>query len=246
MLERPAISRLVESRAFVDRVLTDLRSSHWRPRAWATFLWCCALRSAQQARRHPRAAFEVTIVHAALLPLERRSVWRLAASWALAITHLGLLGPETRSIGPANALSLLRANLPTRRWAPAVAVVADATDGWLARRTQPTAFGAYADPLADVVFWTRHAWARERGSVLGAAVIIFWLLPVSVIAGVYFAAGRTVDYPRPLLARHLSACLQVLLAARALVGGPRKPAFPPAVGSSESREFPQLRKHAIR
>src|SRR5215471_16046333 len=170
MLERPVISRPPESRAFVDQAMADLRSSHWRPRAWATFFWCCALRSVQQARRHPRAALEVTIVHLALLPLERRSVYRLAASWGLAITHLGLLGPETRSIGPANALSLLRANLPVRPWAPAIAITADAADGWLARRTKPTAFGGYADPLADAVFWMRHAWQRERSSVLRAAV----------------------------------------------------------------------------
>jgi len=65
------------------------------------FFWCCTLRSVQQARRHPRAALEVTILHLALLPLERRSVYRLAASWGLAITHLGLLGREAQSIGPA-------------------------------------------------------------------------------------------------------------------------------------------------
>ncbi len=215
MVERPAIARPPESRAFVDQALADLRSSRWRPQAWRTFLWRCTVRSVQQARRRPRAALEVTILHLALLPLARRSAWRLAASWALAITHLGLLGPEAHSIGPANALSLLRANLPTRRWAPAVAVASDAADGWLARRTKPTAFGAYADPLADVAFWGRHAWAGERSPVLKAAAAALWLVPVPAIAGAYFAAGRTVDYPRPLLARLLSACLQLLLAVRA-------------------------------
>jgi phosphatidylglycerophosphate synthase len=225
MLERPAVARPPESRAFVDQALADLRSCRWRPRAWRAFLWRCTVRSAQQARRHPRAALQVTTLHLVLLPLARRSVWRLTASWALAITHLGLLGPEAHSIGPANALSLLRANLPTRRWAPAVAIATDAADGWLARRTRPTAFGEYADPLADVAFWTRYAWARDRRPVLRAAVAALWLLPVPLIVGAYFAAGRTVDYPRPLLARRLSACLQLLLAARACAGlsdrGPR-------------------------
>src|SRR5262249_56723305 len=79
----------------------------------------------------------------------------LTASWSLAMTHLGLLGARAGSIGPANALTMLRANLPARRWGPALAVATDVADGWLARRTAPTAFGAYADPLADLTVWTR-------------------------------------------------------------------------------------------
>src|SRR5262245_7444228 len=113
MHERPAVARSPESRAFVDEVLAELRSARWQPRAWLTFLWRCTARSARQVGCHPRAALEVTVLHVALLPLARRSTARLAVSWALAITHLGLLGSEAHSIGAANALSLLRANLPT-------------------------------------------------------------------------------------------------------------------------------------
>lgn len=142
----------------------------------------------------------------------------LAASWALAMTHLGLLGPQRRSIGLPNLLSLLRANLPTTRWAPLVAVGSDRADGWLASLTTPTAFGAYADPLADAVFWTRHASTQELSRVLRAVVAAAWVLPLAAIVTGYFAASRAIDYPRPLLVRHLSAGLQCLLAARALTG----------------------------
>jgi len=134
------------------------------------------------------------------------------------MTHLGLLGSQRRSIGLPNVLSLLRANLPTNRWAPLVAVGTDLADGWLARLTKPTAFGAYADPLADAVFWTRHASTREPSRVARAGIAAIWLLPFAAIVTTYFAAGRAVDYPRPLLVRRLSAGLQGLLAARALTG----------------------------
>jgi len=38
----------------------------------------------------------------------------------------------------------------------------------------------------------------------------------AVIAIAYFARGRTIDYPRPMAARYLSAALQVMLAVRTL------------------------------
>jgi len=216
MQVRPAVKRSRDSRVFVNDALAELRASRWRPAAWATFLRRCGARSAEQARRHPRAAVEVTVVHLAMLPIARRSPVLLTASWSLAMTHLGLLGARAGSIGPASALSMLRANLPARRWGLPLAVATDVADGWLARRTAPTAFGAYADPLADVTFWTRHVWARERSFTLRAAATGLWLLPVLAIAAAYFIGGRTVDYPRPLVARRLSACLQLLLALRGL------------------------------
>lgn len=214
---RPAIDRPPGSRAFVDVALGELRRSRWRPGAWVEFLWRCSVRSAEQARSHPLAALEVTLLHAGLGWLGWGGL-RLAASWALAIAHLGLLGPRRRSIGLPNLLSLLRANLPTTRWAPLVAAGTDLADGWLASLTTPTAFGAYADPLADVVFWTRHASTEEPRLLFRAVVAATWVLPLGAIAAGYFAAGRTIDYPRPLLVRHLSAGIQCLLAARSLTG----------------------------
>jgi phosphatidylglycerophosphate synthase len=217
MRHRPAIDRPPESRAFVDQALDQLRRSRWTPGAWAAFLRRCGARSAEQARLHPRAALEVTALHLALLPLGC-SLLRPAASWAMAITHVGLLGPGERSIGPATALTLLRANLPPGRWSPVVAIATDVADGFLARRTTSTAFGAYADGLADVAFWTGQVWAREPSRALRVAATAAWLLPLSVTGAAYFASGRTIDYPRPFLVRRMMAGLQCLLAARALGG----------------------------
>src|SRR6266536_5595748 len=132
MRQRSAIDRPPESRAFVNGALAELRRSRWRPGAWAVFLRRCGARSRRQAHDHPLAAVEVTALHLALLAVSGRSRLRLAASWATAITHLGLLGPRRRSIGPANALSLLRANLPAGRWSPVLAIASDVADGWLA------------------------------------------------------------------------------------------------------------------
>jgi hypothetical protein len=218
MRQRHAIDRPPGSRAFVDGALAELRRSRWRPAAWALFLRRCGVRSLRQAREHPLAALEVTALHLALLAARSGSRLRLGASWALAMTHLGLLGPDRRSIGPPSALSLLRANLPAGRWSPPVAIATDLADGWLARRTTPTAFGAYADGLADVAFWVRQVWAGESNPFVRAAACAAWLLPLSAIGAAYFVTGRTVDHPRPVLARGLSAGLQALLAARAVAG----------------------------
>lgn len=222
MRHRPAIDRPPESRAFVDQALAELRRSRWWPGGWAAFLRRCGTRSAEQARTRPLAVLEVTALHLALLALAGRSRvgarLPLAVSWAMAITHLGLLGSPRRSIGPANALSLVRANLPAGRWSPLVAIGTDLADGCLARLTTATAFGAYADGLADVTFWTRQVWAREPSRVLRVAAAALWPLPLSVIGAAYFATGRTVDYPRLAFVRRLSAGLQCLLAARAVTG----------------------------
>jgi CDP-alcohol phosphatidyltransferase len=96
---------------------------------------------------------------------------RIASSALLAVTHLGLLGEGNRSLGIANGLSLVRANLPPRRWAAPVALVSDFVDGAFARGLKPTAFGSYADPLADLSFWGRrrpsaeHRHADSRGGL---------------------------------------------------------------------------------
>lgn len=218
MRHRPAIDRPPESREFVDRALAELRRSRWSPAGWAVFLGRCAAQSAEQARAHPLAAVEVTALHLALRALNVRSRLGLTASWMLATTHLGLLGSRRRSMGSANVLSLVRANLPAGRWSPLVAIGTDVADGRLARLGTETAFGAYADGLADVVFWTRQVWAREPSRALRAAAAAAWLLPLSAVGVGYFAGGRTIDYPRLVLVRRLSAGLQCLLAARALIG----------------------------
>lgn len=106
-------------------------------------------------------------MHAALLSLSRRGgggrAW-VVVSWALAITHLGLLGPR-RSLGAANLVTVARANLPalaTGRWTSVVMVTGDMLDGRLARRRgEVTVFGCYADSIADAACWTWFAARHE-------------------------------------------------------------------------------------
>ena len=171
----------------------------------------CA-RSLQQVGAHPRAAVEVVGLFSALAAL--RGAWlRAATGCLLAITHLGLLG-ERRSIGLANTLSLVRASLPARRWAVLVAVGTDLADGLVARRAGPTAFGSYADPLADLAFWTAVAFHGRAGKLERIAILGLWAPPAAVITALYFVAGRSIDYPRPLLVRRVSMIAQALLALR--------------------------------
>src|SRR5216683_4289582 len=142
--QRNPVNRPPGSREFTDSALRDLKAGRYRPREWVRFLRRCAQRSLEQAVAHPRAALEVVILHAGLGLLGGARL-RVAASGLLAITHLGLLSQCNRSLGAANALSLLRASLPPRRWAALVAVATDIADGMLARGPRSTAFGSYAD-----------------------------------------------------------------------------------------------------
>ena len=216
MRQRPPIGRPPESHEFTDRALAQLRADHYSPAGWARFFARCGVRSYGQVRVHPRAAVEVTVLHLALAPVAWRRPVVLAGSWFLAITHLGLLGNGRDSIGVADCLSLLRANLPLTRMAPMLAMATDLADGWIARRTGPTAFGGYADGLADVTFWTRYAVGRS-GRLLGTLALAGWLLPASAITVAYFARGGVIDYPRPEWRRRLSAVLQCAIAAAALL-----------------------------
>lgn len=220
MRQRPPIERPADSRLFTDQALADLHAARWSPDAWARFLGRCCARSWEQVRVHPRAAIEISALHLALLPIARRSPVTLFGSWLIAITHLGLLGPEDGSIGAANVLSLLRANLPVTAAAPVLAMASDVADGWLARRGCVSAFGGYADALADVTFWTRFA-SRRGSRLLAGLALAGWAAPAAAITVAYFARGGTVDYPRPLWVRRLSAGLQCVIALRALAGHQR-------------------------
>jgi hypothetical protein len=131
------------------------------------------LRSAEQATNHRRAFLELTLLHLALMRGRLRP-WPVVA-WLLAVTHLGLLGEERRGALVANHLSLLRANLPSLSlsaapWTAGVALLTDVLDGQLARaRKEETAFGAYADPLADLVFWNWYVFRNESSPMIRAA-----------------------------------------------------------------------------
>ncbi len=223
------------SRQRSDELLAGLRAGGWRPRAWARFLARSACLSCAAAAVRPRAAAEVTALHAVLFGLIQRigsrqadscrgRAW-VAVSWLLAITHLGLLG-ERRSLGLANVLTLARAGLPAfgpGRWAGAAAVAGDVLDGRLARgRGEVTAFGAYADSLADTAFWTWFAASYEPSRVLRAAVLTTWAAPAAAVTGISLARGRMAEAPRPAVIRP-AAALAAVLAARALRPSPRRP-----------------------
>ena len=136
------------SRAATDELLAGLRAGQWRPAAWARFLVSSARRSARQALQHPRALTEVTVLHAALaLAAGGHGRRWVAASWAMAATHLGML-EDRPSLGAASLVTLLRANLPALgaraarhptlvHWLPALALASDLADGQIARAAGP-------------------------------------------------------------------------------------------------------------
>jgi phosphatidylglycerophosphate synthase len=89
-------------------------------------------------------------------------------------------------------------------------------DGRLARAEGESAFGAFADPIADGVFWSWYALRWERSAWLRWVPISLFTGSVAGIAVVYFARAHTIDYPRPLAFRYVSAALQIMLAGRTL------------------------------
>jgi phosphatidylglycerophosphate synthase len=208
------------SRAATDALLAELRAGHWSPAAWARFLTLAARRSVHQARAHPRAVAELTALHVAMALWSGPRGYRwIAVSWALAASHLGLLDTR-RSLGVANALTLLRANLPALggqvRWLPALAMASDLIDGHLARCTgAETLFGRHADSLADAVFWTWFTVRHEPSRGLRVVALSVWVAPVALVTMASVARGRMVDAPRPTVLRP-AAAMQAVIAARAL------------------------------
>jgi phosphatidylglycerophosphate synthase len=209
------------SRAATDELLAGLRAGRWRPAAWARFVAASAHRSVHQARRHPRALAEATILHAAFAVLagERGRRWALV-SWLLAVSHLGML-ENHRSLGLPNAVTLLRANLAAIggpvRWLPVAALASDLIDGRLARHMgSETAFGAHADSLADAAFWTWFALRHEPSRGVRIAALAAWAVPVVIVTTASIGCGRMVDPPRPAALR-LGAAMQALIAARTVM-----------------------------
>ena len=209
------------SRAATDELLAGLRAGRWRPAAWARFVALSAGRSAHQARRRPRALAEVTVLHAvlALVAGRRRRRWTLV-SWLLAASHLGML-ENRQSLGLPNAVTLLRANLAATggpaRWLPVAALASDLLDGRLARRMgSETAFGAQADSLADVAFWTWFVLRHEPSRSVRIGALAAWAAPVAVVTIASIGRGQMVDAPRPAVLRP-AAAMQVVVATRAVL-----------------------------
>ncbi|MEX2229975.1 MAG: CDP-alcohol phosphatidyltransferase family protein [Dehalococcoidia bacterium] len=188
-------------------------------RAWWAFWARSWAESVEAARLHSRAAGEVHALHAALFLGTGDP--RAAISWAMAWTHVGLL-PAERGLGVPNTLSLVRANLPIiapsrPRLVAVVAVLTDLADGAIARASGGvTPFGAYADTLADVVFWMWFARRYEARAWLRRAAILFWLVPPVALTAAALVGGRMPVVPRPTIVRTLSAALQSTLTIRAL------------------------------
>jgi len=201
---------------FVDDVLAELASRRFGLSAWMRFLFRSLARSAAQARIRRVAAAEVTAIHLAGAAGSMR--WAFA-SWLLCITHLGLLG-DRRTLGWPDRLTLVRALLPAlapdSRWTAPLALATDFLDGRLARRGGGSAFGEFADPIADGVFWSWYALRWEVSPWLRWFPITLFGGSVAVVSVAYFARGRTVDYPRPMSVRYASAIMQIVLTLRAL------------------------------
>ncbi len=217
LANRDPIARSVDSRRFVDDILADLAARHFGLSAWASFLSRSVVRSVDQVRIHPAAALEVTALHTLAGAV---GSWGWAfTSWFLCISHLGLLG-ESTSLGWPNRLTVLRGLLPSlapaSRWTSLVALATDFFDGHLARRGDESAFGAFADPIADGVFWSWYSLRWERNRWLRWAPLTLFAASVAGITAAYFARGRAIDYPRPMAVRYASGATQVVLALRAM------------------------------
>jgi hypothetical protein len=219
---RAAIRRPADSRRFVDAILAELAAARFSPSAWSTFFGRSLVRSADQVRIRPAAATEVFALHLLACSVGRRP-WALA-SWFLCITHLGLLG-ERSTLGWPNRLTLIRALLPAlapdARWPALVALTTDFADGRLARKGEESAFGAFADPIADGVFWSWFALRWETHRWLRWVPITLFATSLGAVSAAYFASGRAIDYPRPFALRYLSGLMQVVLTVRGLGWVPR-------------------------
>ncbi|WP_442853296.1 CDP-alcohol phosphatidyltransferase family protein [Arthrobacter sp. H14] len=210
---------VLSSREATNDLLTQLRAGGWRADAWAKLLIMASQRSVDQARARPQALLEVTALHLILGGCAGGHGWKwVALTWSLAASHLGLL-EERKSLGPANIITLLRANLPALentlgRWVPVFALISDFVDGKLARATgTETSFGQYADFFADTALWTWFSLRYETSRTVRTAAFAAWALPVVLVASASFARGKMIDVPRSWWFRP-AAAVQVLLGAR--------------------------------
>ena len=222
LANRDPILRTLESRQFVDDILGRLAASNFGLSAWAGFFARSIVRSAAQARARPIAAGEVTAIH---LVASVRGNWRWTSiGWLLCVTHLGLLGDRS-TLGWPNRLTLLRGLLPAlapaSRWISLAALATDFADGRLARSGEQSAFGAFADPIADGVFWSWYALRWERNRWLRWLPLTAFTATMAAISAGYFGLARTIDYPRPISLRYLSGAAQTVIALRAFRKGTR-------------------------
>ena len=211
-----------ESRDASNSLLAVLHDGGWRPRAWIRFIDLATRRSVHQAIVNPRPLLESTAIHVvfALLTRRRGLLW-VAASWIMAVTHLGMLG-DRRSIGIPNALTLIRGNLPAidhriGRSLPVISLATDFADGKIARATgNVTPFGTQADFLADTAFWTWFIVRHEPSRAVKIGTLASWALPVVAIAAASITKGRMLDVPRSAWFRP-AAAMEIFIGIRAII-----------------------------
>lgn len=210
------------SRSATNQLLVQARDSGWRIGAWLRVLRATGSRSTDQARTRPRALLEVTVLHLVFARLAGRQGWKwVLTTWTLAVTHLGLL-EDRKSLGLANTLTLMRANLPSVEhvlgmWVPTLALMSDFVDGKLARATRTeSSFGQYADFMSDTALWTWFSLRHETNRAIQIAALAAWMAPVAVVLVGSFIGGRMIDVPRRWWFRP-AATVQVLLGVRVAI-----------------------------
>ena len=208
-----------DSRAASNDLLSTLRATRYTPAAWSRFLARATRRSVRQALHHRRALLEATVLHAGLASLAdpRHRTW-VAGSWLLTISHLGML--ENRgTLGAANTLTLIRANLPALenrlgRMVPLLALATDWLDGRISRATgTETRFGRQADFLADTAVWTWFTLRYEPNAWLRTGTFAAWGASVAAVTAASFAGGAMKDIPRSRWIRP-AATLQIIIGVR--------------------------------
>jgi cardiolipin synthase len=119
---------------------------------------------------------------------------------------------------PAAVWLVLHEDFPAAFWLFVAAGVSDAVDGWLARRTGPTAVGTVLDPVADklllVSMYVTLSAAQELPDWLAILVVFRDLLIVGGVL-VLGLTGQKVAI-RPLFVSKLNTFLQITLVALVL------------------------------
>lgn len=211
---------MTEGERWTRELLARLRRSGFRPSGWGQFVAHSFVRARETRRRRRREHRETLAIGAIgsmvwlLVALTGRPSLGLVAGgwWLLVIVmlnwHLGMLdrpdGTTIRGLGPANAITLLRAGLiPAFFFLSPAAIgmlllcagTTDALDGWLARRRgQVTRLGRWMDGSVDGLLLGASALNLTPDRLqaeLAALVILRIALPWIAATVFYFTHAQT-------------------------------------------------------